>query len=421
MAKTTEEMAAEFKQTLANLKTELDTVKSKETASPSEVQAAHDAIENFKTANEEVLKDFAKVSDIATIKQELKDAQDEIEALIQKGNTVPNGEVSFDQSVSNTLTEKHEEIKDFVANKSKGGWLDIQVKVPELITSGNITTAVTPDNYAGSQATTYDPFLRDEIFIEQYFDVGSTDMPSLPYVNEEAGEGDAEIVAEGGLKPLIDADFNVKYSTAKKVAGRMKASEESLSDFKWLQAAMTTTLKRKHDIARQNDLLGVNGIAGLATPFNSALLTGLATLIQNPQKYDAIVALQTAITVQSEGVFKPNVIFVNNIDSLDMKLEKDDDNNYLTAPFVSADGTVIDGIRVVAKPTIPVGDFIIGDFKNVNLRNVWEYMIRFGYENDDFSKNLITMIGESRYHLYITDNEKRAIISGTFDDVIAAL
>ena len=48
-------------------------------------------------------------------------------------------------------------------------------------------------------------------------------------------------------------------------------------------------------------------------------------------------------------------------------------------------------------------------------------MIRFGYENDDFSKNLITMIGESRYHLYITDNEKRAIISGTFDDVIAAL
>lgn len=412
----TEKMASEFKSTLENLKSELETVKNKKTATPEELKSAKDALEAFKTETAESFKGFTSVDEFKSLKTSLEDAETEIKALKDSSFSSNTGAISFETQVASVLTEKHEEIKEFVSNKSKGGWLDVQVKT---VTSADITTSVTPDNYAASNATTYDPFLRDEIFVEQYFDQGRTDMPSLPYVNEEAGTGDAEIVSEGSLKPLIDAQFNVKYSQAVKVAGHMKASEEALSDFNWLQSAMTTTLKRKHDIARQNYVLGANGISGLSTPFNAAILNGIE--VQSPQKYDAIVALQTAIAVQSEGVFMANVIFVNNIDSLDMKLEKDSDGNYLTPSFVSEDGTVVDGIRVVAKPTIPVGTFIVGDFRNVNIRNVWDYTVRFGWVDDDFTKNLVTMVGESRFHIYITDNERRAIIAGAFADVITAI
>lgn len=420
MEKTAKEMADEIQGNYDALKTNVETLE-KEGATKTEVQEAKDALEAYKNDNTEALKGYVKgevVDNMETrlkkAEDELKDAQTEIESM--KENVTTTGSVSFTEAVSSALKEKHDEIKTFAANKSKGGWLDVVIKAPGNVTTDNVTTVATPADYAASNATSYSEYIREEIFVEEFFDVGRTDKPSIPYVNEEAGEGDAAIVAEGSLKPLIDADFNVKYSQAVKVAGRMKASEESLSDFSWLQAAMTNTLKRKHDIARQNDLItGTSGISNIATPFNVAMLAGIT--IDTPQNYDVIASMVTAIQVQSEGVFTPNVVFVNNVDALEMKLQKDQDKNYMLPPFIAQDGRVVDGVMVVAKPSLTVGEFIIGDFKNVNLRNYWDYTVRFGWENDDFSKNMITMIGESRYHIYITDSDKRGIIKGTFDAV----
>ncbi len=395
-------------------------------ATKEEVKAVTKKLNDFLDKSKEVSDDTIKSlkDEAEKLREVVKNQGIEMSKLKEKGNNT--GGVSFLEAVKNAVKEKSEEFKEFLTNKQKGGFFDFQIKAPEAVTSTHVTSAATPDNYTASNADGYSPYTREEIFVENFFDMGSTDKPTIGYVNEEAGEGDAAIVAEGSLKPLIDADFNVKFSQAAKVAGRMKASEEALFDFKWLESAMKTTLKRKHDIAKQDQLLNgdglgsnLSGIKTIATPFNAALLTGIT--VSSPQFYDAIASVAAAIEVQSEGVFVPNVAFVNTIDALQMKLTKDDDKNYILPPFISQDGRVIDNIRVVAKPTIPVGEFVIGDMKNVKLRNVWGYTVRIGQEMDDLSKNMYTMIGESRLHLYITDNDKRGIISGTFADVITAI
>jgi HK97 family phage major capsid protein len=242
------------------------------------------------------------------------------------------------------------------------------------------------------------------------------------------------MVAEGGLKPLIDADFNVEYSPAKKVAGRMKASEEAISDFGWLLGAMENTLKRKHDIARQANILNgdgtgqnLKGINTIATPFNPTMLGSIAGSMPapgaagEPNNYDVLAAMYTAIVVQSEGTFMPNVVFVNPIDVLQMELTKDSEGRYLLPPFISEDGTTVKGVQIVSQPAIAAGTFVIGDMRLLQLRDVWGYTVRIGWENDDFSRNMVTMIGESRLHLYITDNDKRGIIKGAFADVKSAL
>ena len=104
-----------------------------------------------------------------------------------------------------------------------------------------------------------------------------------------------------------------------------------------------------------------------------------------------------------------------------MKLQKDANGNYVLPPFMDASGRMIDGVMVIAKPQITAGTYVIGDLKNINLLNVWGYSVRIGWEDDDFSKNLVTMLGESRYHVYITDNDKRGIVTGTFAAVKAAI
>jgi len=401
-------------------------------ATPDEVKAVNDKLGVLEKNITDNAKNYASKDEITKLVEDLKDANAEIKTLQEKGTE--SKVINFHEAAKSALAEKHEELKAFMSDRKKGGYFDIEIKAPAAVTTVNITTGAVPTNYAGSIATGYSPYLRQQIFVEQYLDRGNTNLPSLPYVNESAGEGDAEMVAEGGLKPLIDADFNVEYSTAKKIAGRMKASEEALSDFGWLLGAMENTLKRKHDIARQANILNgdgtgqnLKGINTIATPFNPTMLGSLVGSMKvegstgEANNYDVLAAMYTAIVVQSEGTFMPNVVFVNPIDVLQMELTKDGEGRYLLPPFISEDGTTVKGVQIVSQPAITAGTFVIGDMRLLQLRDVWGYTVRIGWENDDFSRNMVTMIGESRLHLYITDNDKRGIIKGAFADVKAAL
>ena len=415
--KTAQEMAGEINDTLATLKQELEAVKTKETATPEDVQAATKALEDFKTENASTIAENKAV--VEQLVKDLKDSQAEIKSIKDAGsNKTPE---SFNGAVSKALKENFKGLQDFMSKKAVSNTFEIKVlKVAGNLTNANIGATTDGDVYAAQGITSVSEFPRQEIFLEQYLDVASTELASIPFMDELPGEGDAAIVAEGSPKPLIDADYELAYSRARKVAGKMKASEEVLSDYGWVEGAIQNTLRRKHDIARQADLLGAtNGLLSFATPFNAAILGGVK--VDAPQYYDVLAALVAGISSESEGSYVPNVIFVNTLDNLKKMLTKDANQNYVMPPFADADGNIIEGVRVVAKPSIAAGTFIVGDFKNVILRNLWEYTVRFGWENADFTNNMITMVGESRYHLYTTTNDKRGIVSGTFADVITAL
>jgi len=409
--------AEEFKKRLEALETAKETAVSKQ-----EIEDANTALETFKTENAEALKGFAKTTDVDNLQKGINDLNSDMTSFMESMKVNNSKPMNFDEMVKEALTpEKFEEIKSHITSKSKGGWLEIEVlKDAGTITTANGVDGTAPANYATSISTSFSPYTYGDTFVEQYLTTGSTDLANVAYVNETAGEGDAAIVAEGGLKPLIDADFNTKFSSAEKVAGRMKASEESLSDYKWLQSAITGKLKGSHDRARQADVL--TKVISSATPFNSALLSGFEKLaVGKSTIYDAIASVVATIAVESEGVYIPNVAFVNTIDALQMKLTKDENGNYVLPPFMDANGKMIEGVMVIAKPQITAGTYVIGDLKNINLLNVWGYSVRIGWENDDFSKNLVTMLGESRYHVYISDNDKRGIVTGTFADVKLAI
>lgn len=336
--------------------------------------------------------------------------------------------LTFEKAVENALKERYEDLKEFVNSKARGGEFEIEIKLPAPITTGNTTvTGTTPANYGATQVTSISELPTHQPFIEDFLTVGNTDQPSIPYVDEIPGEGDAQIVAEGSLKPLIDAKYKTEYSQAKKIAGRMKVSDEAISDFKWLLGAITGRLKRKHDIARQNAILngdataGMNGIVSLAPAFNPAILGGLANTMTNPNHYDVLATVISVIEAQSEGNFVPNLVLMNTMDALAMKLTKDNQGRYLLPPFITKDGKQIEGVQVVTKPFINQGEFVVGDFKLVNLYNVWSFKVLIGMENDDFGKNMRTLIGESRLHLYLTQNDRRAFVKGTFANVITAL
>ena len=78
-------------------------------------------------------------------------------------------------------------------------------------------------------------------------------------------------------------------------------------------------------------------------------------------------------------------------------------------------------MRVVTSTAIPAGDFIMGDFGYLNIRDLWALSITTGWENDDFRKNIVTVIAEKRLMTYIKSQYKTAFVKDKFKTVMEAI
>lgn len=67
------------------------------------------------------------------------------------------------------------------------------------------------------------------------------------------------------------------------------------------------------------------------------------------------------------------------------------------------------------------GDFLVMDSTFANLRVREDVTITMGYENDDFTKNLITILAEKRLAHYVKSNHGKAFVKGTFTTAKALL
>jgi HK97 family phage major capsid protein len=121
--------------------------------------------------------------------------------------------------------------------------------------------------------------------------------------------------------------------------------------------------------------------------------------------------------------FTDNIVaFVNPIDAANMDLSKSaDDGHYLLPPFVSQNGMLVSGVPVVVDNNIAVGNLLIGDMTKYKISMLEGFTIRWGLDSDDFSKNLITVIGEMRFHQYFSANHTGAFIYDAFSDIVAAI
>lgn len=359
----------------------------------------------------------------ATNKTAIEELQEAVNVL--KDNNVNRKEVfkSFEQQVAEQLEANRDALKALKGNANAS---DVVIKVVGTQTTGNITLpSATPAAYSYQNDLALIPAPDLIPFVQNWTDNGTTDRVSLAYVDEVSQEGDAAFIGEGIVKPLIDIDYEIRYSAAKKVAGKIKVSEEALDDIPFMQSEINRKLRQRHDLALQDGILngdgtGANltGITDVAAAFAAG---GLATSVDDAQNYDVIVATYNQILVTSDSNYIPNAVFVHPTDATLMKLTKDVDGNYIMPPFTSESGDMVNNVRVVQNTKIPVGFFLMGDFTKAHVRTYKDYTVRVGYTGDDFEKNLVTILGESRVHLWISENEKIAFVYDEFATAKTAL
>lgn len=381
--------------------------------------------EEFDKVIEEKLKTVATAESIEKMKEEMeksreasiKELQDHLDKLdIKMKGGVQNRR---EDELLSKLQEKKDYLSQLKDTKKEG--LTINVKAAGTMSLANYTGGVVglSDLEPGlTRVQRRSPFIRQII----------TNRPvSTSYVSwaEQANiDGGAGATAEGAAKSQADFDIVEASKKVEKITAYIKVTKEALDDISYLNSEIRTELVELLNLKLDADILGadgstpnIKGILEYATAFSVAG-TDLATGVDEANNFDVIRAALWQVVSNN---FQPNYVLVNPVDAAAMDMAKASDGHYIMPPFATVNGQTIAGLRVIENNGVTAGDFVVGDFTKSNLGVREDINIQVGYENDDFTKNLVTILGELRAVHYIKSNHTGAFVKGTFSTAKAAL
>lgn len=254
-----------------------------------------------------------------------------------------------------------------------------------------------------------------------YIPKGRTSQAAYSWVNKKvpANSGAAAFIGPGIAKPGISFTLEREVSNAKKIAVSDKVATELLMDVdgfeSMVKGEMTYQLKSKGNTTMMTGVLSSTVPAGIQTISVPYSLAGVET--ENPNNFDSIRALVAQLAV---GFFQglPVTVFINPVDAANMDLTKaTSQGTYLLPPFSTSDGRKVAGAIVVEDNNIPVGYVQAACLDLFKFLIYQDLVIMLGWENDDFTKNLVTYIAEMRIHSFHSDNDAGAFIFDTFANI----
>lgn len=255
-----------------------------------------------------------------------------------------------------------------------------------------------------------------------YLRKGRAGSAAYVWVNKKNPLGAAGFIGPGVAKPGISFEVATEISNAKKIAANEKVAIELLEDIdgfaSWVEMELRYQVMQK---ANTTLMTGVSsstvpaGIQTLSVPFT---LVGLET--ENPNNFDAIRA--AVAQIRSGNLVGDVTVFVNPVDAANMDLSKAISSGvYIMPPFTDATGKIIAGARVVEDNNVAVGYLQAAILDYYKILIYKDFTITYGWENDDFTKNLVTVIGEMRIHQIFSQNFTGAFIYDSFANIKAAI
>jgi len=309
-------------------------------------------------------------------------------------------------------------IEELKTNRASSVNMEIKAVGTMTLDSYTGTALTTEIDRTISEAPSRKPYLRNLV------NVSTIQGNKVTWVNKEATEGAAGMTAEGAAKSQISWTYTEESADVKKITAFVKVSKESLDDLDFLRSEINTDLREEIELKLDDQLADGTGIGqnlkGILTYAPAFDVTGTPFVdsVDTPNRVDA---LRIAVALVKKERFIPTYAVINPMDAALMDLAKGEDGHYILPPFVTADGLRIAGIPIIENEAIAEGSFLVGDFNKSNLRIREEINVNLGYENDDFTLNLVTVLAEMRAAHYIKKHHIPAFVQGTFAAAIDAI
>lgn len=390
----------------------------------AEVKAAHEkAVNEVKGIAEEALGKAKAGEQMTTALKETADEAllkmngltEQVADLEQKmARAAAGGEPERAKSLGQQFIED-ERVKSFLSQDSKRGKVDLQVKA--TITSATTDTA----GAAGAMVETTrlpgviaDPNRR--MTIRDLITPGRMDGNALEYVRETGFTNNAGMVAEGAAKPQSDIKFDLVTTTAKVIAHHAKASRQILDDVSQLASYIDGRLRYGLAYKEETQLLNGDGVGqNLLGIVPQATAYSAPITLTSPTSIDV---LRLAMLQATLAEYPATGHVMNPIDWAWIETLKDTEGRYIIGNRQGSISPTLWGLPVVTTQAMTQDKFLTGAFRlGAQVFDRWQARVEIATENeDDFVKNLVTMLCEERLALAVYRPE--AFIYGDFGRVV---
>lgn len=387
-------------------------------------------VEQIETKFNEKMTSMATKSDIDGLKSDVES----LKGLTAKSEAIESAIAGFEAKLT-AMAEKSQ-------NNANGRVLSIGEQIVdgykgqlEALKSGkgielNIKadTTITGDYTGNIALSTLDPVInriaRQVPKIRQIANIGTTISKFVTYI-QQTMTSSAGWVGEAGAKPVGELQYEEVSKEVKKVAGIIKVSKEMLEDLSFVRNEINTDLMATLEDEIENSMLNGTGVGSnleglllFAQPFTAGTFAGT---IPFPNVSDVI---RVAVATIESNKFMATHVIMNPIDIAKMQLTKTTTGEY-TYPLFYVDNLTgqpkIAELTVVSTTWMTAGNFLVADMTKSNVRIRENMNITVGYVNDDFSRNMVSILAEARLVHYVKANDVTAFVKGTFATAIAAI
>ena len=354
---------------------------------------------------------FAGKEETADLLKKLEDVSFRLKEIAEKAGEPSKG-LDLKSQIKAWVTKNEQAIKNIRAGQ-KADLTPLDVKLNSPMTPAN-----TYNSSSYLPVPEFAPGAVDIVRVEptfwDYIKKGRTGSAAYVWVNKKNPEGAAAFIGPGVAKPGVSFEIATEISNAKKVAASEKCATELLEDIEgmtsWIQQEIEYQLKYKVNTTLMTGVASSTVPAGIQTISVPYTLTTVETT--DPNRWDAIRACVAQL--RSGNLQGTVTAFVNPVDYANMVLTKAQSQGQLFMPAET-------GATIVQDNNIPVGYVQVALLDYYKVLIYKDFSLSFGWENDDFTKNLITVIGEMRLHQFFSENHTGAFIYDTFDNITTAI
>jgi HK97 family phage major capsid protein len=339
-----------------------------------------------------------------------------LEAMAEKAVDAPKSQSP--KSMREALVKTYvDNVKSIQESIEKGQRIHLDVKANPEVTinddySGNIALSVLEPGVNRVAR----PIRR----MREISNVGSTTSKFVTYIQQTGNIGTITWTEEAGAKYAGEVKYEEVSEEVKKIAAYIKVSKEMLADLAFVRSEINTELMEAIEQNIDKALLSgvggtqINGILTLAPGFTAGTFAGT---IPSANISDVIRIAKAQI---ESANFVPTHVVLNPEDVAKIELTKSQTGEYTYPAFWDANMRLA-GLIVVSSNNITAGTALIGDFSKFNIKFREDLNMSVGYENDDFTRNMVTILCEARLVAYVKGNDTGAFVVSDLATDIAAI
>lgn len=217
-------------------------------------------------------------------------------------------------------------------------------------------------------------------------------ITALEYQRFTGIEGAAGVQAgEGAGKAAVRPTHTAVTQASLTVAGYTVLSRQAMNDSRELMQAVDVVLAR--EIAKAMDAT-ING--GSVNPVWTGLLS-LATAHTSTVYSDLWDAASEAASAMLVAGFMPDVVAISPADWLAVCVAKNPTtDDYYSGSFLAPLPEMLRGMRIAISPSVTAGKCLVLDSGQVDARPVENFTVQIGFTDDQFTRNLATILAETR-------------------------